>query len=123
MKREHRLPDMILMSRDATDLLERQTRDNCVFADSEGTGVSFKDALSDDVEMDKKTEYRNMVLLWHPAEEKPACVGALLCWCEGDNFFVHEHFCHDDFLWELFIKKYHLTRYSYIANLMPVSLI
>ena len=37
MKRENRLPDVILMSRDATDLLERQTTEFCVCVDSDET--------------------------------------------------------------------------------------
>jgi hypothetical protein len=83
MKREYRLPDVILMSRDATDLLESQTTDNCVFVDSDKKGVSFKDSLSDDVETDKRAEYRNIVQLWHPAREQPHCIGSLLCWRLG----------------------------------------
>lgn len=88
MKREYRLPDVILMSRDATDLLESQTTDNCVFVDSDKKGVSFKDSLSDDVETDKRAEYRNIVQLWHPAREQPHCIGSLLCWRLGGTCFM-----------------------------------
>lgn len=119
MKREYRLPDVILMSKDATDLLESQTTDNCVFVDSDKKGVSFKDSLSDDVETDKRAEYRNIVQLWHPAEEKPHCIGQLLCWCLGGNFFVHNHYCHEDDLWRMFISENNVKRYCYLGNLQP----
>lgn len=117
MKREYRLPDVILMSRDATDLLESQTTDNCVFVDSDKKGVSFKDSLSDDVETDKRSEYRNIVQLWHPAREQPHCIGSLLCWRLGGTCFVHEHFDHDEQNWRMFISEYEVQRYCYIGDL------
>lgn len=123
MERENRLPDVIFLSSEASELLSSQTTEAGACIDSDGNGINVKDASLSDVSFDDAAEYRNIAQLWHPSEEKPHCAGALLCWCEDDKFFVHEHFCHDDFLWELFIKKYHLTRYCYIANLMPVPLI
>lgn len=123
MERENRLPDVIFLSSEASELLSSQTTEAGACIDSDGNGINVKEASLSDALFDDAAEYRNIAQLWHPAEEKPHCVGALLCWREDDKFFVHEHFCHDDFFWELFIKKYHLTRYCYIANLMPVPLI
>ena len=119
MKRENRLPDVILMSRDATDLLERQTTESCVCVDSDETGVSFKDALSDYVEMDKRAEYRNIVQLLHPVREKPHCIGSLLCWRLDGTFFVHEHYDHNEQNWRMFISEFEVQRYCYIGNLEP----
>ena len=119
MKREYRLPDVILMSKDVTDLLEGLSRDNCVFVDFDGINVSFKDDLPDDAETDKRAEYRNIVQLWHPATEKPHCIGQLLCWCHDGKFFVHNHYSHDDENWHLFISTNNVKRYCYISNLEP----
>ena len=119
MKREYRLPDVILMSKDVTDLLELLSRDNCVFVDFDGINVSFKDDLPDDAETDKRAEYRNIVQLWHPATEKPHCIGSLLCWRLGGTFFVHEHYDHNEQNWRMFISEYEVQRYCYIGNLEP----
>ena len=119
MKRKYRLPDVILMSKDVTDLLEGLSRDNCVFVDFDGINVSFKDDLPDDTESDKRAEYRNIVQLWHPATEKPHCIGQLLCWCLGGNFFVHNHYCHEDDLWRMFVSENNVKRYCYLGNLQP----
>lgn len=123
MKRENRLPDVIFLSSEASELLSSQTTETGVSIDSDGNGINVREASLSDALFDDTAEYRNIAQLWHPAEEKPHCVGTSLCWCEGDNFFVHEHFCHDDFFWELFITKCHLTKYCYMANLMPVPLL
>lgn len=119
MKREYRLPDVILMSKDVTDLLEGLSRDNCVFVDFDGINVSFKDDLPDDAETDERAEYRNIVQLWHPAREKPHCIGSLLCWRLGGTFFVHEHYDHNEQNWRMFISEYEVQRYCYIGNLEP----
>jgi hypothetical protein len=79
----------------------------------------IKDEPSEGVTMDITAEYRNIVQLWHPATEKPHCIGQLLCWCYDRTFFVHNHYSHDDENWHLFISTNNIKRYCYISNLEP----
>ena len=119
MKREKRLPDVLLMSDKASTLMSNSTKNVFVFDESDEQSVSFKDEPSDGVTMDITAEYRNIVQLWHPATEKPHCIGQLLCWCKGGNFFVHNHYSHDDENWHLFISTNNIKRYCYISDLEP----
>ena len=119
MKREKRLPDVLLMSDKASTLMSNSTKNVCVFVESDEQSVSFKDEPSDGVTMDITAEYRNIVQLWYPATEKPHCIGQLLCWCQDGKFFVHNHYSHDDENWNLFISTNNIKRYCYISNLEP----
>lgn len=119
MKREKRLPDVLLMSAKASTLMSNSTKDACICVESDGQTVSFKDEPSEGVTMDITAEYRNIVQLWHPATEKPHCIGQLLCWCYDRTFFVHNHYSHDDENWHLFISTNNIKRYCYISNLEP----
>lgn len=119
MKREKQLPNAIFISPKVSEMSEFRITEEDVCLDSDGKGINVKDASLSDAIFDDTTEYRNISLLWNPAEEKPDCGGSLLCWCKGNYFFVHEHYCHDDFFWEKFIDKYQVVRYCHIANLMP----
>lgn len=119
MKREKRLPDVLLMSDKASTLMSNSTKDACICIESDEQSVSFKDEPSESVTMDITAEYRNIVQLWHPATEKPHCIGQLLCWCHDGNFFVHNHYSHDDENWHLFISTNNVKRYCYISNLEP----
>lgn len=119
MKREKRLPDVLLMSDKASTLMSNSTKDACICIESDEQSVSFKDEPSESVTMDITAVYRNIVQLWHPATEKPHCIGQLLCWCHDGRFFVHIHYSHDDENWHLFISTNNVKRYCYISNLEP----
>ena len=119
MKREKRLPDVLLMSDKASTLMSNSTKNVCVFVESDEQSVSLKDEPSDGVTMDITVEYRNIVQLWHPATEKPHCIGQLLCLCQDGKFFVHNHYSLDDENWHLFISTNNIKRYCYISNLEP----
>lgn len=86
MKREKRLPDVLLMSDKASTFMSNSTQDACICVESDGQSVSFKDEPSEGVTMDITAEYRNIVSLWSPATEKPHCIGQLLCWCQDGKF-------------------------------------
>ena len=81
---------------------------------------SFSEEACDE-EVNETAEYRNIVQLWHPAREKPHCIGALLCWRRDGTHFVHEHFDHDERNWRMFISEFDVLRYCYISNLEPDS--
>lgn len=119
MEREKRLPDMIFMSPKASELLECQITETgaCIVTDAQG--ISIKEASLCAEDMDATVEYRNIVQLWHPAREKPHCIGSLLCWRLGGTFFVHEHYDHNEQNWRMFISEYEVQRYCYIGNLEP----
>lgn len=119
MERQIKIPGVIFISPKVSEMSEFRITEEGVSLDSDGKDIIVKDASLSDAFFDDAIEYRNIAQLWHPAEAPPHCASSLLCWCRGDTFFVHEHYCHDDFLWEHFIKIHHVTRYCYIANLMP----
>lgn len=117
MKRDKRLPDVLLMSDKASTLMSNSTKDACICIESDDKGVSFKDEPSEGVTMDITAEYRNIVQLWHPATEKPHCIGQILCWRRDGNFFVHNHYSFDEENWHLFVNTNNVKRYCYISNL------
>lgn len=117
--KENQLPNVIFMSPKVSGIIESQTTEDVVCLEDEANGISVKNASSCDADMDETAEYRNIVQLWHPAEEQPHCIGALLCWTRGGTHFVHEHFDHDEQNWRMFISEYEVERYCYIANLEP----
>lgn len=117
MEKQNKLPDVIFMS--GSEMSERPITEAGICLKFDDNGINFKEASLSDVIFDDTAEHRNITQLWLPAKEKPDCDGSLLCWCKENHFFVHEHYCHDDFSWEKFIDKYHVARYCYIANLIP----
>ena len=119
MKKKNRLPNVILMSQKTAELLERQTTENVVCLESEAKELSVSDSSQTEADMDKTAQYRNIVQLWHPAREKPHCIGTLLCWRIGGTFFVHEHYCHDEQYWRMFISENEVKRYCYLSSLEP----
>ena len=121
MKRNNQLPNVIFMSLKASEMIKKQTTEDVVYLEEEENGISVKNASSTDADIDKASEYRNIVQLWHPATEQPHCIGSLLCWRLGGTFFVHEHFDHDEQNWRMFISEYNVLRYCYIGNLEPDS--
>lgn len=70
MKREKRLPDVLLMSDKASTFMSNSTQDACICVESDGQSVSFKDEPSEGVTMDITAEYRNIVSLWGPCHRK-----------------------------------------------------
>lgn len=121
MERNNRLPNVIFMSPKALEMIESQTTEDVVCLENEENGISIKNAFFCDADTDETAEYRNIVQLWHPAREKPHCVGSLLCWRRDGSHFVHEHFDHDEQNWRMFISEFDVQRYCYIANLEPDS--
>ena len=121
MEIENRLPNVIFMSPKVSELIESLTTEDVVCFETEANGISVKNASLSDSDMDKTSEYHNIVQLWHSAWEQPHCIGLLLCWRLGDTFFVHEHYDHNEQNWRMFISKYEVLRYCYIGNLVPAS--
>lgn len=121
MERNDRLPNVIFLSQKASDMIESQTTENVVCLENEANCISAKNVSICDEEVNETAEYRNIVQLWHPAREKPHCIGALLCWRRDGTHFVHEHFDHDEQNWRMFISMYDVQRYCYISNLEPDS--
>ena len=121
MERNDRLPNVIFLSQKASEMIESQTTENVVCLENEANGISAKNVSICDEEVNKTAEYRNIVQLWHPAREKPHCIGALLCWRRDGTHFVHEHFDHDEQNWRMFISEYDVLRYCYIGILEPDS--
>lgn len=80
MKKQNRLPNVIFMSQKTSELIESLTTEDVVCLETEANGTSVKNASSSDSDVDKTSEYRNIVQLWHPAREQPHCIGSLLCW-------------------------------------------
>lgn len=119
MERKNRLPNVILMSPKVSELMENLTTEDAVCLATEAKGLNVKNASLSDSDMDETSEYRNIVQLWHPAREKPHCIGSLLCWRLGGTFFVHEHYDHNEQNWRMFISEYEVQRYCYIGNLEP----
>lgn len=119
MERKNRLPNVILMSPKVSELIENLTTEDAVCLATEAKGLNVKNASLSDSDMDETSEYRNIVQLWHPAREKPHCIGSLLCWRLGGTFFVHEHYDHNEQNWRMFISEYEVQRYCYIGNLEP----
>ena len=121
MERNDRLPNVIFLSQKASEMIESQTTENVVCLDNETNGIIAKNVSFCAEEVNKTAEYRNIVQLWHPASEKPHCIGSLLCWRRDGTHFVHEHFDHDEQNWRMFISGYDVLRYCYIGNLEPDS--
>lgn len=121
MERNNRLPNVIFLSSKALEMIESQTTENVVCLENEANGISVKNVSLCDDDVDETAEYRNIVQLWHPAEEKPHCIGSLLCWQRGGTKFVHEHFDHNEQNWRMFISEYDVQRYCYIGDLEPDS--
>ena len=121
MEKQNRLPNVIFMSPKASKMIESITTEDVACIDTEANGISVKNALLSDADIDKTATYRNIVQLWHPAYEQPHCIGSLLCWRLGGTFFVHEHYDHNEQNWKMFISEYEVQRYCYIANLEPDS--
>ena len=119
MEKQNRLPNVIFMSQKTAELLESQATEDAVCLESEAKSLSVSNASLSDVDIDKTAIYRNIAQLWHPAREKPHCIGALLCWRLGGTFFVHEHYSHDEQNWRMFISEYEVKRYCYLSNLEP----
>lgn len=121
MERNNRLPNVIFLSSKALEMIESQTTEDVVCLENEANGISVKNVSLCDDDVDETAEYCNIVQLWHPAEEKPHCIGSLLCWRRDNTHFVHEHFDHDEQNWRMFISKYDVLRYCYIGKLEPDS--
>ena len=121
MEKQNRLPNVIFMSPKASKMIESITTEDVACIDTEANGMSVKNVLLHDADIDKTAAYRNIVQLWHPAYEQPHCIGSLLCWRLGGTFFVHEHFDPNEQNWKMFISEYEVQRYCYIANLEPDS--
>ena len=121
MEKQNRLPNVIFMSPKASKMIECITTEDVACIETEANGISVKNALLHDADIDKTAAYRNIVQLWHPAYERPHCIGSLLCWRIGGTFFVHEHYDHNEQNWKMFISEYEVQRYCYIANLEPDS--
>lgn len=119
MEKQNRLPNVIFMSPKASKMIESITTEDVACIDTETNGISVKNALLSDADIDKTAAYRNIVQLWHPAYEQPYCIGSLLCWRLGGTFFVHEHYDHNEQNWKMFVSEYEVQRYCYIANLEP----
>ena len=121
MEKQNRLPNVIFLSPKASKMIESITTEDVACIDTEANGINVKNALLSEADIDKTAAYRNIVQLWHPADEQPHCIGSLLCWRLGGTFFVHEHFDHNEQNWKMFISEYEVQRYCYIANLEPDS--
>lgn len=121
MEKQNRLPNVIFMSPKASKMIESITTEDVACIDTDANGMSVKNALLHDADIDPTAAYRNIVHLWHPAYEQPHCIGSLLCWRLGGTFFVHEHYDHNEQNWKMFISEYEVQRYCYIANLEPDS--
>lgn len=119
MERKNRLPNVIFMSPKASELIESLTTEDVVCLVTEAKGLNAKNASLSDSAMNETSEYCNIVQLWHPAREKPHCIGPLLCWRLDGAFFVHEHYDHNEQNWRMFISEYEVQRYCYIGNLEP----
>ena len=119
MEKQNRLPNVIFMSPKASKMIESITTEDVACIDTEANGMSVKNALLRDADIDKTAAYRNIVQLWHPVYEQPHCIGSLLCWRLGGTFFVHEHYDHNEQNWKMFVSEYEVQRYCYIANLEP----
>ena len=119
MEKQNRLPNVIFMSPKASKMIESITTEDVACIDTEANGISVKNALLHDADIDKTAAYRNIVQMWHTADEQPHCIGSILCWRLGGTFFVHEHFDHNEQNWEMFVSEYEVQRYCYIANLEP----
>ena len=121
MEKQNRLPNVIFMSPNASKVIESITTEDVACIDTEANGISVKNVLLHDADIDKTAAYRNIVQLWNPADEQPHCIGSLLCWRLGGTFFVHEHYDHNEQNWKMFVSEYEVQRYCYIANLEPDS--
>lgn len=119
MEREKRLPDVLLMSDKASTLMSNSTKDVCIFVESDGQSVSFKDKPSEGVSMDITAEYCNIIQLWYPATEKPDSVGEILCWSLDGKHFVHDYHRVTDECWRKFVSENKVKRYYYISDLEP----
>jgi hypothetical protein len=107
------------MSPKFSELLGTLITEDGAYIESDSKGIDIRNLSSFDDDVDKKSEYRNIFQLWHPAREQPHCIGSLLCWRLGGTFFVHEHYDHNEQNWRMFISEYEVRRYCYIGNLEP----
>lgn len=119
MENKNRLPNVIFMSPKISELLGTLITEDGAYIESDSKGIDIRNLSSFDDDVDKKSEYRNIFQLWHPAREQPHCIGSLLCWRLGGTFFVHEHYDHNEQNWRMFISEYEVRRYCYIGNLEP----
>lgn len=119
MENKNRLPNVIFMSPKFSELLGTLITEDGAYIESDSKGIDIRNLSSFDDDVDKKSEYRNIFQLWHPAREQPHCIGSLLCWRLGGTFFVHEHYDHNEQNWRMFISEYEVRRYCYIGNLEP----
>lgn len=119
MENKNRLPNVIFMSPKFSELLGTLITEDGAYIESDSKGIDIGNLSSFDDDVDKKSEYRNIFQLWHPAREQPHCTGSLLCWRLGGTFFVHEHYDHNEQNWRMFISEYEVRRYCYIGNLEP----
>lgn len=119
MKNKNRLPNVIFMSPKISELLGTLITEDGAYIESDSKEIDIGNLSSFDDDIDKKSEYRNIFQLWHPAREQPHCIGSLLCWRLGGTFFVHEHYDHNEQNWRMFISEYEVRRYCYIGDLEP----
>lgn len=119
MENKNRLPNVIFMSPKFSELLGTLITEDGAYIESDSKGIDIRNLSSFDDDVDKKSEYRNIFQLWHPAREQPHCTGSLLCWRLDGTFFVHEHYYHNEQNWRMFISEYEVRRYCYIGNLEP----
>lgn len=119
MEKQNRLPDVIFISQKASEFLESKITEAgaCIVADAKG--ISIEEASSCADEVDKATEYRNIVQLWHPATEKPNCICSILCWCLNGVHFTHDHYSDNDEYWRMFVSENEVRYYCYLSELEP----
>lgn len=119
MEKEKPLPNVIFMSPEVAETVRNQITEDaaCVFIDKEGVKVTNSSLYEEDI--DERATYRNLVQLWHPAKEKPHCIGQILCMRHNRSNFVHDHYSHDDESWQMFVTNNEVLCYCYIANLHP----
>lgn len=89
MEKQNRLPDVIFISQKASEFLESKITEAgaCIVADAKG--ISIEEASSCADEVDKATEYRNIVQLWHPE------------------------------YWRMFVSENEVRYYCYLSELEP----
>lgn len=68
MERQIKLPGAIFISPKVSEMSEFRITEEDVCLDSDGKGINVKDASLSDAIFDDTTEYRNISLLWNPAE-------------------------------------------------------
>ena len=119
MEKQKKLPDVIFMSRKASELLKTKLTDYCACIEYDGKGIAIKDLDSSKEDVDMRSQYRNISQLWHKAEEKPYSIEKILCQCSNGLCFVHHHYSDDDDDWRIFVRVNDVERYCYIQSLRP----